>query len=154
MDYQALVEDFARRTRQNLAHIRLLQKEGAEVYEVTALVNSMLGLLVFPQQHFFDRIPQTPLAELASKGWPIPRVVGDYPQVGDLRQLVRYLRNAISHFNVKFYTDGADQIAGLTVWNTEPRGNKVTWKATLTVAELDQIAHRFIALILKERPSS
>lgn len=151
MEYQNLIEDFARRTRDNLRHLHALKASGADVFEVTALVNSMLGLLVFPQQHYVDSIPETPIEELSRQGWPIPLVVGNSPQVSDLRQLVRHLRNAISHFNVEFFSDGSDQIAGLIVWNVEPRSNRTTWKARLSVSDLDAIAHRFIALILHER---
>lgn len=150
MEYQHLIEDFARRTRDNLQRLNALKTSGIEVYEVTALVNSMLGLLVFPQQRYVDSIPETPIDELASQGWPIPSVVGNFPQVSNLRQLVRHLRNAISHFNVEFFADGSGQIAGLIVWNVDPRSNRTTWKARLSVSDLDAIAHRFIALILRE----
>ena len=57
MQYQDLVRDFARRTRTNLEFIRHARNHGESVYEVTQLVNSMLGLLVFPQQQYVDRIP-------------------------------------------------------------------------------------------------
>lgn len=150
MEYQHLIEDFASRTRDNLRCINALKASGIEVYEVTALVNSMLGLLVFPQQRYIDSIPETSIAELANRGWPIPTVVGDFPQVRNLRQLVRHLRNAISHFNVEFFEDGSGQIAGLVVWNVDPRSRHTTWKARLSVADLDAIAHRFVALILRE----
>jgi hypothetical protein len=153
MEYQNLIEDFARRTRDNLRHLQALKSSGAEVYEVTALVNSMLGLLVFPQQRYVNSIPETPIEELSRQGWPIPSVVGNFPQVRNLRQLVRHLRNAISHFNVKFCADGAGQIAGLVVWNVDPRSGRTTWKARLSVSDLDAIAHRFIALILREQQS-
>ena len=152
MEYQHLIEDFARRTRDNLQHLNALKASGIEVYEVTALVNSMLGLLVFPQQRYVDSIPETPIDELANQGWPIPSVVGNFPQVSNLRQLVRHLRNAISHFNIEFFADGSGQIAGLIVWNVDPRSKRTTWKARLLVSDLDAIAHRFIALILKEPP--
>ncbi|MBT0963971.1 HEPN family nuclease [Denitromonas iodatirespirans] len=120
------------------------------MYEVTALVNSMLGLLVFPQQRYINSIPETPIEELARQGWPVPKVVGNFRQVPNLRQLVRHLRNAISHFNVEFFADDSGQIAGLTVWNVDPRSDRTTWKARLSVSDLDAIAHRFIALILRE----
>ncbi len=151
MEYKKdLIEDFARRTRDNLCRLRTMQADGAEVYEVTALVNSLLGLLVFPQQKYVDSIPETPIDELSRHGWPIPEVVGDFPQVTNLRQLVRHLRNAISHFNVEFFPNHSGQIAGLVVWNVDPRSNRTTWKAKLSVSDLDAIAHRFIALILRE----
>ncbi len=107
MDYQNLVKDFPRRTRQNLETLRCLQAEqpSQEIYEVTQLVNSLLGLLVFPQQKYFNTIPEIPLDDLAAQGWPIPEVIGDFPQVKNLCDLIQYLRNAIAHFNIKFITD-------------------------------------------------
>jgi hypothetical protein len=102
MNYQNLVRDFAHRTCDNLETLRNLQKTkpDVEVYEVTQLINSMLGLFIFPQQKYFNHIPETPLAELARQGWPIPKVEGNCLQVKDLRELVRYLRNAITHCNL------------------------------------------------------
>ena len=94
MDYHVLIEDFARRTRSNLQALRCLQESGVEVFEVTALVNSMLGLLIFPQQSYVDRLPEGSLEELAREGWPIPKIEGAYPQVPSLKQLVRHLRSA------------------------------------------------------------
>lgn len=111
----------------------------------------MLGLLVFPQQRYLDRIPETPIADLANNGWPIPEVVGDYPQVPNLRQLVRMLRNAVAHCNLEFEPGVGNEIQALTVWNTKPGTRKVTWKARLTVDDLDAITTRFVALLLDRK---
>jgi hypothetical protein len=127
MEYQDVVKDFARRTRTNLEFIRAERANNPklEIYEVTQLINSLLGLLVFPQQKYINEIPKTPLNELAGQGWPIPKVLGNYSQVGDLNQLVRCLRNSIAHFNIVFLSDSTLQIKGLKVWNIDTRG-KIT----------------------------
>jgi hypothetical protein len=152
MNYDDLLRDFARRTRRNLEELRTLQRSNpkAEVYEVTQLVNSMLGLLVFPQQLYINRIPKTPLSDLVSKGWAIPEVRGNYPQVENLNQLVRYLRNAISHCNLEFLSDGDGNIRGLTVWNTNPRTKAITWRAELTVDDIEKIANKFTDLLIDD----
>jgi hypothetical protein len=72
--------------------------------------------------------------------------------VANLKQLVRYLRNAIAHFNVRFEADNTGQIAGLIVWNSN-RG-RTTWRARLTISELEGIALQFVALLLNESPLS
>jgi len=46
--------------------------------------------------------------------------------------------------------DGADQVAGLLVWNRDPKSKKKTWEAEPTVNDLDKIAHRFVALVLRD----
>ena len=152
MNYHDIVKDFAKRTKKNLDLMRRLQQENPEleIYEVTQLMNSLLGLLVFPQQRYIKNIPHTPLDYLAAEGWPIPQVVGQFPQVKDLNQLIRYLRNAVAHFNIEFLADGQGQISGLRVWN-QWRG-KITWRAELSLAEIEELVNRFFALILDETP--
>jgi hypothetical protein len=158
MDYQELVRDFADRTRTNLQTLRRLKEEDpeAEVYEVTQLMNSMLGLLIFPSETYVQRIPKTPLSELACQGWPIPEVVGSYPQVAHLKELVRYMRNAIAHCNVRFLSDEDRQIIGVELWNERTRraldGRQiptVTWKARLTIDDLEKITDKFIDMLLE-----
>lgn len=153
MMYEDVIADFAKRTEANLQTIRRLAKEdgAAPAFEVTQLVNSMLGLLVFPQQRYLDRIPETPIADLAREGWPIPEVIGDHPQVPNLRQLIRMLRNAVAHFNLEFEPGVGNEIKGLIVWNTEPRTGDKTWKARLTVTDLDAITTKFVALLLDRK---
>jgi hypothetical protein len=142
MMYEDLVADFASRTRRNLDTIRALQQQGHyDVYEVTALINSMLGLLVFPQQSFMDAVPETSLSELQAEGWPVPKVHGHFEQVTTLRQMVRYLRNAIAHCNLKFLSGQDGQIAGLVVWNQ--RDGRRTWEAELNLDDLERIVDRF-----------
>ena len=146
MMYEDVVADFAKRTKANLAAIDRLRNEGHEVFEATQLVNSTLGLLVFPQQSYVAKIPKIPLAKLERLGWPVPEVEPSFTQAADLRQLVRYLRNAIAHFNIEFEGDGTDHIRLLRVWNKD-RNNIVTWEATLSVSDLRGIADKFVELL-------
>ena len=150
MNYELVVRDFAERTRKNLRTIEDLQAKGGEAYEVTQLVNSMLGLLVFPREKFIDQIPQTSLSDLEAGGWPIPKVDGVFPQAKDLRELIRYLRNAIAHFNIEFI---GEKIQSVRVWNT--RNSTTTWRAEIGLEELRAIAERFTDLLLaNDRPTS
>ena len=150
MNYESVIRDFAERTRKNLRAIEDLQAKGGEAYEVTQLVNSMLGLLVFPRERFLDQIPQTSLSDLEADGWPVPKVVGDFPQARDLRELIRYLRNAIAHSNIEFI---GEKIQSVRVWNT--KNKRTTWKAEIGLKELRAIAERFTDLLLaNDRPTS
>ena len=148
MEYQELVRDFVARTRANLELVeRLAADRSCPAYETTQLINSLLGLLVFPQQKYYHEIPDTPLEQLKEQGWPVPKVVGDYPQVDTLKQLFRYLRNSIAHFNMKFHADGSGQLVGVTVWNTPPGKSKPNWKARLEIEELRALVERFSEVI-------
>ncbi len=149
MNYEDVIADFATRTKKNLELIRRLQAEDpeSEIYEVTQLVNSMLGLLVFPKERYFKEIPETSLAELEAQGWPIPKMRGDFKNPETLRQLIRLLRNSIAHFNLEFVVNERQQISGLILCNMQ-RGKK-TWEAELSLGDLEGITERFIELLCK-----
>ncbi|MEJ5226809.1 HEPN family nuclease [Thermodesulfovibrio sp.] len=147
MQYKDLLKDFTKRTKRNLEVIEQLQKRGEEVYEVTQLVNSCLGLLVFPKERFIEQIPETPLEQLEKEGWPVPKVAGNFRQAQNLKELICYLRNAIAHFNIEFKST-RDEITQLIVSN-KWRG-KTTWKAELTVDDLRKLVEKFSDLIISK----
>lgn len=148
MMYEDVVADFAQRTRKNLRALESLRAQGHDVFEVTQVVNSMLGLLVFPREEFVGRIPKISLSALKIRGWPVPKTCPGFAQIADLNELVRYLRNAISHFNIEFIGDGQNQIRIVRVWNNDRSGAK-TWEADLGLDELRGIAERFTDLLLE-----
>ncbi len=152
-----LVREFARRTRTNLDVLRKVQKERTDykIYEVTQLINSMLGLLVFPEQKYIEQIPETPIEDLERDGWPIPEVESTYPQVKNLNELVRYLRNGISHCNLEFLSDDGVEITGIRIWNKDRGGRgKINWKARLKKDDLERITEKFIQLLVQGNPST
>jgi len=150
MMYQDVIADFAQRTWENLRAIEVMKEQGFEVFETTQLINSMLGLLVFPREEFMGRIPETPLSQLKEEGWPVPKTREGFEPAPNLKELVRYLRNAISHYNIKFIGDGCNEVRTIQVWNNRPLSNKKTWEAELGINELRGIAERFTALLLKD----
>ncbi|HHT9154908.1 MAG TPA: HEPN family nuclease [Candidatus Tripitaka sp. YC43] len=147
MEYKEFVKDFALRTKTNLELIRQAKKDGEEAYEVTQLINSLLGLLVLPQHEFYNKIPETPLSELEKSGWPIPRVRGNYPQAKDLKELTRHLRNGVAHFNLEFTLSEDHHIDGLIIWDKDRKGAK-TWEAELKIKELEAITNKFTELLI------
>jgi hypothetical protein len=149
-DHDKLLADFANRTRHNLRLIREIQTTQSErhAYEVTQLINSMLGLLVFPKERYLDDIPPKTLDELRSEGWPIPDARPGYSQAQNLRQFLQWMRNAIAHFNVEFLPDQRNEINGVRVWNQ--RNGRKTWESELSLEQLEAIALRFIAVITGE----
>jgi hypothetical protein len=145
-----LLWDYAQRTRKNLEFIERTVREQpeAELFEVTQLINSLLGLLVFPFERLRDQIPTTSLADLRAQGWVVPEVSGDFPQVEDLSELVRYLRNSVAHFNLEFIADENGKIEGLHIWNVN-RGRR-NWEAKIKIAELRDLTNRFLDLIQEQ----
>lgn len=145
---EKLVEAFAIRTRVNLEHIDEMRRDGKDVYDVTQLINSCLGLLVFPQQRYKNGIRKLSLRECEAEGWPIPKVTGNFREVSDLSDLIRYLRNAISHFNIELLPNAQNNIAGLKVWNTN--NGKKTWEAELSIEDLRKLVLKFSEEVSKK----
>lgn len=146
MDYHKdFIIDFARRTRANLAFIDSAEERGAKVYEVTQLANSLLGMLVFPREHYMRSVPETPLSELVQQGWPeIKTTHGSLPEE-NLKQLMRMLRNSIAHCNVEFLANAEHRIIGIKLWNK--RGRETTWQAELSIHDLRTLAFKFIEML-------
>lgn len=152
-DKSALILDFARRTKKNLEFVEKFVlsyplDSNVEVFEVTQLINSLLGLLVFPQQRFYsDKKLDIPLSQLRTDGWPDIKVIEGRLREDTLKGLLRYLRNGVSHFNIEFTINEDGNLSGIRVWNI-PQDSKICdWKAELKLVELKAIVFKFIELI-------
>jgi hypothetical protein len=150
MEFKDVIKEFAIRTKENLIIIEKLANNndlGVNAYEVTQLINSMLGLLVFPKEKYIKAIPEILLSDLVKAGWAIPEVKGSFPQAKNLRELIRYMRNTIAHFNLDFiYSENS--ISGLALWNC--RRDLKTWQVEMGLEQLKDIAFRFIDLLVKQ----
>lgn len=149
MDYDSLLQDFARRTALNLKAVESIQRDNpdAEVFEVTQLVNSLLGLIVFPKERYHNSIPELSLEELVKDGWPAPRVQGEWQTPADLRSLMKYLRNAVAHFNIEFEAAGG-QITGVRIWNVDLESKRKNWEARYTVWELRVLVEKAVEMLI------
>jgi hypothetical protein len=105
--YENIDTDFANRTLRIIEQYDEHIPEGPDKYEVTLLVNCLLGLLVLPQQRRYDGIPDVPLDNLNE--WQIEGAfitawgIGEHgqPAPRTLRELVRRLRNSVAHFQIE-----------------------------------------------------
>lgn len=82
-------------------------KEYDGPYDATLLINCLLGLLVLPKEALFDKVPTAPFDEFSQWGIQPNSIKNpgtcDYGHQHDLnlRQLIRRMRNAVSHFKVE-----------------------------------------------------
>ncbi|MDQ9169005.1 HEPN family nuclease [Oxalobacteraceae bacterium R-40] len=149
MEYSDLVKDFAVRTQSNLNTLQNLQEAHPEiaVFEVTQLVNSLLGLLIFPREKYMERIPRTSLQELEKAGWNIPVTSEGYKKPKDLRHLVCLMRNAVAHCNLEFIAKASSDIEGIKLWNTTMRSPRDrTWEGEISLSELRCFVEKFVAM--------
>ena len=125
--YHEFTKDFAARTLENLKYIEEAQKEGRSTYEVTQLVNSFLGLIVFPQEQDYARIRRVQIAQKIiddlCSGVMENTYTGQYGEV-NLESIVYHFRNAISHGHVEPHTDRNKEISVLCFHDFTSNKNK------------------------------
>lgn len=137
--YTEFVRDFAKRSRENLEHVEAEKRHGGEFHEVTQLINSLLGMLVFIQEE--ESLPNVRV-ECIQDFPSITTIDGD--QKGELRMLIKALRDAVAHGQIKELSEDGETIAGFTFWTTQTRVEKprpVVWKVALTLENIRWIAN-------------
>lgn len=99
--------DFVERTKHILNHYEqiILKDIYEEKYEITLLINCLMGLVVYPQQIWFDSVPEVSL----DNNWFIKQkhillISGDNR---NLKNVARHIRNSVAHGN--FYPLSADK---------------------------------------------
>ncbi len=108
------VSDFASRTLMNIKKIENMKDDDGERYEVTQLINSLLGLIVFPNEYGISGVGLNSLK---------PYIIHD-----NGKSLLRNLRNAIGHGHILFEEDnvklnGKAQIKSVTFINCNFNGS-------------------------------
>lgn len=120
-------EEQKRKISVRLCHLERFAKSmeysESDFYEVTQLINSLIGLLIFPEQAYFDNMSEdiNDLKRLPKLGSYISDGRGknffntykssknaplweDNPSEGDTpRNIIRHLRNAVAHGNVSIF---------------------------------------------------
>jgi hypothetical protein len=115
---------------------------------VTELVNSTLGLVVFPWERLFhDRVKSEDLQTLVADGWPVWEIT--WGRCETLGQLIRLLRNGIAHGNVRFSSDSrvAEDVI-IEVSNHQRRGKDDTlWVGQMSADRLKGFCLRVIDFV-------
>jgi len=103
------IRDFSKRTKSNYEFI----KKSNGKYSVTQLINSLVGLLIIPQQKQFDKITESLIStELYEK---LSQCVSKntYKKELNLSEIVRHMRNSVAHARMEF-------IAGIPALSSAP----------------------------------
>lgn len=149
MMYEDLVKDFASRTFQNLQYIQEGKAKGDEVFEVTALISSLLGLIVFPKEKLSLKSFNNQLCDLAKSGWPDINSKEKIQKTITFADFFVKMRHAVAHGNIIAQSHTSNnEITELTFWNIHPRSNEKDWEINLSVAEIKQLVEKICPLII------
>ena len=111
MEYKQYHATFIERTLQLLIQYRTLivgKVPKSEQFEVTLLINCLLGLLIVPSEKCYNNIPHLQVIDLKEWGILPEYLQGSTTRVQNLRQLVRYLRNTTAHGGVVPMGNGSE----------------------------------------------
>lgn len=138
MTYENFIKDFADRTMENLKIIEdiSLKKENESGFEITQLINSMIGLLIFPQQKYFNQ-----LKKFDSNDEIIEIFKNAKEENGENKNfaiMLRHMRNSISHNNLKIHPNALQKsITEIEFW--DKKSNKETARFTLKISDIKKI---------------
>jgi hypothetical protein len=122
-------------------------KSGKEKYDVTLFLNALVGLLILPQQFWFDFLHD----ELVSKkDWGIdPSHIGFIKrnEKKSVKNVARHLRNSISHYRFKAFANSKKDIHQID-FEDEFRGKR-TFQATIPIEFLRKFIDVFSARMLR-----
>jgi len=143
---------FRDRVLKNLMFLGFARNMGADVHVVTELITSLLGLIVFPYEEIrrsgYTSFDKYKLNDLTHIGWPIWTIeIGSSDHLDDL---VRHLRNAISHRRI-FFSSDSRELEAVEVRFSDCKSPKgpYDWEAKINAAELQKFVLLF-ADLLKE----
>ena len=136
-----LTENFAQRVQKNLDFIIKKRGEGEDVHEVTQLVTSLLGIIVFPwEAGALHHLESLLLSDLETKGWPRWKILLDEnDNTKTLGRLTRHLRNAASHRHIKFSSDDREMnMVEIEFEDAKIDRSPVNWRAKINAADLKE----------------
>jgi hypothetical protein len=138
-------EGFARRVRENLEFIIEERALGKDAHEITQLVTSLLGIIVFPwEAGALSCLDGLRLIDLEKEGWPKWDISLDKKgDTGTLGKLTWHLRNAASHRRLRFSSDDREMSKVDIVFEDAPNDKPVNWRAKINAGDLKVFCDRF-----------
>lgn len=147
--YTRLHHDFALRTKANLEFVEKAYQEGVpDVYNVTQLINSLLGMVIFLKEG--DHVPDVALKHFCREG-DIQIIQDDNQNCAKTRQFLRRFRNAIAHCRIKDF-GSKDDIQGFVLHDQE-RGKPIDWKIRITTQGIRNIAFGLVNYVIHHSPN-
>jgi hypothetical protein len=141
---ERMLQDYAERTLKNITCIKSIADERpAEAFEVTEMINALLGIIVFPQQIGIAMVPNQPLSLLLGGAWP-QSVLSMSIEFTTLQHLLHRMRNSIAHGNIVFTPNNNNEIECVTFYGKYKRNGKHRkWEMPMPVSEMST----FVAML-------
>ncbi len=145
-DNKNFLKDFVNRTLTNLEYIQQAEKQGKEVYEVTQLVNSCLGLVVLLQQYgdgLFTDVDICPSLLKDLQNSIIKNTYKGRRKERNFNNILYHLRNALSHGKLNFEKEernGKVEISNIEFIDINAKDEIQQFIINLNVKQIDKLA--------------
>ena len=159
MESRNLSVGLAKRTIKNLDFIKNAPRD-ADVHLVTQVINSLLGLLVFPYEkenrlgaelamvEFIDPSSLASIYETITQHLPVPSLeLVKFGGCKNLKDFLRRIRNAISHNRLEFTGANPDSRILREVrvsLSDRKQGYAIDWEINMSAEDLESLS-RFVA---------
>lgn len=108
------VKDFFERTKNIIESSDKIMVDGCEG---TLLINCLLGILVFPEQKFYNEMSDSMLSDKNKQ--KIKQGIIGKSEPRTLKKIFRRMKNAVSHCNIKFESAYNNQIKYIYFYDDE-----------------------------------
>ena len=139
-DENNFTKEFFQRTIYNLKLYEHHNKICKEVfkYEVTQLINSLLGLIVFVKEDSvnFTSIKLSDIIKADKIRWQYCDINGGKPEEKNLKNFLRHLRNAIAHKRLTIRSNANKEISTVIFEDKNRRNN---FRVELTIKEIKHL---------------
>lgn len=118
-------------------------------YEVTLLLNCFVGLLILPQQMWFNDLPNNPISE---KEWGISdKHIGIIKQGEDktVANIVRHLRNSVAHYSFIAFNNQSEEISRIKFEDYDANNLRV-FQATIPIRNIRIFLNNFSDFMSKK----
>ena len=145
--------DFIERTHKTLKQYQELNIDEKDKYEVTLFLNCFVGLLIVPQQKWFNDLPTILITKDEWGIAPNELNFGNINKRKNIRNIAIHLRNSVSHYNFHFQSTN-QRISSIRFEDFQDH-NKIikTFDATINVEDLQKFIDKFISTMLALKTS-
>ena len=162
LESRSLSTGLAQRTLKNLAFIQGGHARGEDVHIVTQMVNSLLGLFLFPvekEDQFFGSFSSVKLSDPPDFA-AVHNKVHEFPMLPslqcsmfgncrNLRRFIRRLRNAIAHRHFEIYGESHDLSAVMIRLYDHENAAPIDWDITVSAEDLGQICFYIAGQVIR-----
>lgn len=122
-NYRNIETDFIERTLELISQyeVKMHDYEFEKQFNHTLLVNSLLGLVVFPKERTISYLPKDRLNDDLKRNMGIVHSTFN-PEIIELRQLIIAMRHCIAHFDLKFESNDEEFLIDRIVFNDKEKG--------------------------------